>query len=298
MNDLYNVSEFLFTILYADDTCVLLHGKHLDDLIIRINKELDLLFIWLQANKLSLNGQKTYYMIFHRARIKLMSHSSNAVIGGSTLTEIYEIKYLGVIIDNKLTWIPHITHVKNKVSKGIGIMFKAKKLLKKNTLINLYHSYIYPYLIYCIEAWGNASNCHLEQLYLTQKKVARMISFTNYNAHSIDIFKQLNILPLNKLVINRIGIMMYKYANNLLPPVINYMYTTNSDIHNYTTRQKHLLHVNKSNINIYSKSFVNTSARIWNAMQSEIEVNVSISKFKISSKMYLQDHTLHFKYSK
>ena len=52
------------------------------------------------------------------------------------------------------------------------------------------------------------------------------------------------------------------------------------------------------NINIYSKSFANTSARIWNAMQSEIEVNVSISKFKMSSKMYLQEHTLHSKYSK
>ena len=61
--------------------------------------------------------------------------------------------------------------------------------------------------------------------------------------------------------------MMYKYANNLLSPVINDMYT-NSDVHNYTTRQKHFLHVNKSNINIYSKSFVNTSAPIWNAMQS------------------------------
>ena len=49
MNDLYNVSEFLFTILYADDTCVLLHGKNLNDLIISINKELGLLFTWLQA---------------------------------------------------------------------------------------------------------------------------------------------------------------------------------------------------------------------------------------------------------
>ena len=77
---------------------------------------------------------------------------------------------------------------------------------------------------------------------------------------------------------------MYKYANNVLPPVINDMYTTNSDVHNYTTRQYAcVLHVNKSNINIYSKSCVNTSARIWNAMQSEIEVNVSISKLKISS---------------
>ena len=75
------------------------------------------------------------------------------------------------------------------------------------------------------------------------------------------------------------------------------MHTTNCDVHNYTTRQKHLLlHVNKSTI--YPESFINTSVRIWNAMQSEIEVNVSISKFKMSSKMYLQEHTLHFKYSK
>ena len=61
---------------------------------------------------------------------------------------------------------------------------------------------------------------------------------------------------------------MYKYANNLLSLAINNLFTTNSDVHNYTTRQKHLLHVNKSNINIYPKSFGNTSARIRNAMQS------------------------------
>ena len=88
MNHLYNVFEFLFTFIYADDTCLLMHGKHLDDLIIHINKELYLLFTWLQANKLSLNGQKTYYMISHRARIKLMNDSSNVVIGVFTLTEI------------------------------------------------------------------------------------------------------------------------------------------------------------------------------------------------------------------
>ena len=57
-----------------------------------------------------------------------------------------EIKYLGVIIDNKITWIPHITYVKNKVSKGIGIIYKARKYLKRNTFINLYHSYIYIYI--------------------------------------------------------------------------------------------------------------------------------------------------------
>ena len=55
---------------------------------------------------------------------------------------IYIYKYLGVIIDNKITWIRHITHANNKVSKGIGIILKTNKIHKRNTLINLYHSYI------------------------------------------------------------------------------------------------------------------------------------------------------------
>ena len=166
MNDLFNVSEFLFTILYADDTCVLMNGKHLEELVTRMQNELNLFYTWLQANKLSLNGQKTYYIIFHRARIKLTSHTSDLYMGDSILTATDKLKYLGVIIDDKTTWIPHITYVKNKVSKGIGIMFKARHYLKRNALVNLYHSFIYPYLIYCIEAWGNATNCHLKQLYL------------------------------------------------------------------------------------------------------------------------------------
>ena len=100
----------------------------------------------------------------------------------------------------------------------------------------------------------------------------------------------MNILPLDKLVVDRIGVMMYKYSNDFLPPALNYLFTSNSN--NYTTRQRHLLHVNKSNINTYSNSFGNASARIWNVLQSKIEVNISLSKFKISLKLHLQENSL------
>ena len=127
---------------------------------------------------------------------------------------------------------------------------------------------------------------HLEDLVTRiQKKAIRMITFANYNTPSIDIFKNLNILPLDKLVFDRIGVMMYKYANDLLPPALNYLYTSNSDVHN-------LLPVNKSNINTYSNSFGNASARIWNVLQSKIEVNISLSTFKMSLKLYLQENSL------
>ena len=60
-------------------------------------------------------------------------------------------KYLGVILDSNVTWTQHISNIKNKVSKGIGIMYKARQYLDKKVLLTIYYSYIYPYFIYCIE---------------------------------------------------------------------------------------------------------------------------------------------------
>ena len=153
-------------------------------------------------------------------------------------------------------------------------------------------------MTYCIEAWGNASNCHLDQLYKIQKKVIRLIYFTNYDISSATMFKTLEILQLNKLVYHRREIMMYTYFNNLLPPAINDLYVSNNDVHKYSTRQKHLLYINKSNINVCAKRFGITSVRVWTASQSIIDVDVPISKFKKSSKNYLQDNSLVLKYTK
>ena len=70
MNDIFNVSEFLSTVLYADDTSILVNGSNHSDLVQLLNNELCLLTNWLEVNKLSLNVQKKFYMIFHRARMK------------------------------------------------------------------------------------------------------------------------------------------------------------------------------------------------------------------------------------
>ena len=224
MNDICNVSQLLFTVLYADDTSVLLNGKSLNLIIDTVNSELQLLSTWLKSNKLSLNTTKSYYAVFHRARIKLPNSSIKIKFDEANIIEVQCIKYLGVILDNKLSWIQHISYVKSKISKDIGIMYKARNYINKKALLGLYHSYIYPYLIYCIESWGNASNCHIDPLYMLQKRILRILTFSNYDVPSELLFRYTNILPLYKLVHYRIGIMMYKYANGLLPSVINSIY--------------------------------------------------------------------------
>ena len=166
MNDICNVSDLLYTILYADDTSVLLNGKNINELMDIINNELQKLYMWLRANILTLNIDKTYYMIFHRARIKNKDFSLGISINNCALKEVDNCKYLGIILDTRISWVEYITYVKNTISKGIGIMHQARKYLNRNGLICLYNSYIYPYLIYCVESWGNASICHLDPLFV------------------------------------------------------------------------------------------------------------------------------------
>ena len=86
------------------------------------------------------------------------------------IQRVYVPKFLGVQIDADLTWKSHIDYTCSKLSKCVGILAKARKKLSKSSLINLYYSFAYPYLIYCNHVWGHNYTTFLEKLYLVQKK--------------------------------------------------------------------------------------------------------------------------------
>ena len=294
MNDICNVSKLMFTILYADDTCVLLRGTDLSKLIKLINSELNLLSTWFKSNKLSLNTGKTFYMVFHRARLK-PNTNNDIIMDGNILTKVNSAKYLGVIIDHKLNWIEHIAYVKNKISKGIGIIYKARSVLSKTSLVSLYYSYVYPYLTYCIEAWGCAMQTHLLPLFLLQKKIIRLITFSPYLAHTGPIFLNLQLLPLEKIFFSRVGLVMFKCSNNMLPNVISNLYIKNNETHSHFTRNSNLLRIPKGTPN-----FTTISARVWNEIVTKIlmDQHVSISKFKTMLKSYLLVSSFTLSYTK
>ena len=149
-----------------------------------------------------------------------------------------------------------------------------------------------------MESWGNISKCHLDPLFILQKKILRIITFSWYDVSSQIIFTDLNILPLYNLIQHLISFMMYKLVNGLLPEVINELYTTNDLIHNPFTRQYHVFHINKGRSNVYTRRFGNISPRIWNDVQTTIDVNVSIVKFRRMSKLYFMEHNLKIIYTK
>ena len=171
--------------------------------------------------------------------------NQDIIINNQVVTRVTETRFLGVIIDEHLDYHKHITHIKSKVAKGVGILCRAKKFLNIKTLQDLYYSFVHPYLNYCIEIWGSTHTTYLESLVLLQKRAVRVIVGAARLAHTDGIFKMLNILPLRKLHTYNIHLFLHKVVNHITPTVISDMFTYNSDIHSYFTRQSSQFHVYK-----------------------------------------------------
>lgn len=138
-------------ITFADDTTLFSSGPDIKELLTTVEKELIWVKKWFDTNKLSLNENKTKFMVFGGVGANC---EIQLILNGAKIERVYETKFLGVILDHKLSWKPHIEYIKQKLSKSIGLIYKTSNFLNKNGLHILYFSLIMPYMTYCVEVWG------------------------------------------------------------------------------------------------------------------------------------------------
>ena len=118
INDICNVSNFLKFVLFADDTNIFCSNENVAVLQDTLNRELAKLFVWFSINKLSLNLGKTNYMLFRGRPPDLELHLK---INNADIPKVTATKFLGIVIDNRLNWKPHIKSVKSKLSSILSI---------------------------------------------------------------------------------------------------------------------------------------------------------------------------------
>jgi hypothetical protein len=294
INDMATVSKAIFPLLFADDTNVFINGKDIDVLMKNMNIELGKLIVWLQCNRLSLNIKKKHFMIFKSKRKKINRPLIPLQMNSEYLQEVTYTKFLGIIIDNELSWSQHINYIKGKIAKGIGIIGKAKHLLNQETLKTLYYSFVYPYLNYCIIVWGNTYNKYVDELFKLQKKVVRIITGSHYLEHTKELFRTLYILPIRKILLYNISQFMYRYIEGTLPDIFNDMFSFNRAYHSYNTRSANLLSVPKHNLNVRSFSIKVTGVRVWNLLTSyNLHICKSLEIFKRNVKIFLNSNDIN-----
>ncbi len=294
INDLCLASPRLFSIIFADDTNMFVSGKNPHQLATIMNSELEKVTTWLKVNKLSLNIEKTHYILFSGKRKK--SQNVMIKIDGKEIVKTTSTKFLGIQIDEHLTWNNHILNIGNKMAKGLGIIYKAKQLVNSNTIRLLYYSFIYPYLIYCNHVWGNTYKTSLNPVKSIQKRAVKLIGnkYVEENDdedenNEIREFKDQKLLPLAKVNTLQIATFMYRYSHSLLPNCFDTIFQKNNNQHGYYTRHRNDMRTPKHHTNYVKYSIRHTGPQIWNSVPADIKCLPNIHAFKAKMKTHLLD---------
>ena len=293
INDICNVSKIVMFILFADDTNVFYSDHDINNVCTTMSNELDKLYAWFTVNKLSLNISKTNYILFGRRRC--IADNVSITMGKSPISRVKVNKFLGVNIDENLTWKDHISVVKSKLSKTIGIMYRASTFLNQSSLFTLYCSLFLPYMTYCLEIWGNTYKSNTLCIFILQKKVLRIIIGANRYDHTNCIFYNLRILKFYDLVKLRTSVIMYQARNNTLPVSIQHIFTRYEG-KLLNTRQQ-IDFVDKfARTNVRAMSMRIVGVKLWNALDhclKNSKTRCIFSKFykeNVLRSYYYNDH--------
>ena len=112
----------------------------------------------------------------------------------NNIERLSSIKFLGVMLDEIISWIDHVRTVENKIAKNTGLLYRVSQFLNQVSLKAVYFSYIHSYLNYANIAWASTYATKLKRVYLKQKHTVRIVFNKDKLTHSKSLFKSLNAL--------------------------------------------------------------------------------------------------------
>jgi len=255
INDMSSCSELLNFIHFADDTTVSLSRTNSVALAADANAEMDRLREWLCANRLSLNVDKTCYMLISDF---LNVEDFELNVAGRTLSRISHTKFLGITIDDRLSFGIHADIVCRSASRGIGMLRRVSSLISYSSRRSLYYALIYSKVSYGVIAWGLSRQDNINRIERLLKKARSYVS----NDRTDDC---LNFLSINKYFICQ---KMYKVTKLNRHPYFFRLLEKLTPVHRHGTR-----FANSRNFNTPSytkskcqKSFLFQSVRYWNEL--------------------------------
>ena len=223
-NDLNLNITYSSCIQFADDTTLYFTHKNLRVLQACTDHDLSILTDWFKANSLTLNVGKTNVLLFDYQ--KKQKTSLEIHIGGTMVKSVKTTKFLGVILDNKLSWIDHYEQLKCKIHRNYALLCRSKNLLNTQGMKMLYYAQIYSHLSYCIVLWGIMLSVSLKKkLQTLQNKCVKLI---NINKSSDYSYKKHHILKLDHVIDLEQKKLGYKLNHGELPVNLEKLILTDS----------------------------------------------------------------------
>ena len=281
---------------FADDTFIIYNSKKLKTIETVINTELKQVIKWLRLNKLSLNAGKTELIFFHSKYSKNLNFENVYInFDGIRLLPVDYVKYLGMLIDNNLTWNYHINDLSKKLSQVNGILSKLRYNAPLEICIQVYFALFYSKLIYGCNAWGITSEENIRSIEVLQRKCIRILTFSPYDSHvSNQTFIDLKFLVVRDVIKFFQLKLVYDFQCTILPTDLMELFQLSCEIRTDTfgslnSIDKKLLYIPKFNTITYGKESLRyVCPFLWNetfktgtiVVNDDKKKNIPVSKIK------------------
>ena len=275
--DMKHIAPNNKVIVYADDTTVIIKGRNLTEAIQHGNDILNRFLLYFNQNKLSINPDKTKYMIHQPITSVNTCKSEKLIMDNEQLEQVKEIKFLGVILNDKLTWENHKNYLKRKISQCIGIIYNCKNIMTEQEIINIYKTFIQSNFLYAIEAWGHSIKPENDILTTVQNKVLRIIFECKrsedawyYAKNRIPTVKQLYTSTITNICKKHYTAHLPEYfASTIMPE------QKTADIHNHDVRSTDMTQLNYKLCSIDNNfSFQQNCVKIWNKIDIKLKQSI------------------------
>ena len=282
MNDISRCSSILKFVIYADDTNVFtslrdpVHGVNI------INAELSKLSLWMRRNTLTLNDDKTYYVLFHRKYRKNVFPNLNILMNGCPVERVTEVKFLGLYLDENLNFKYYTSLLVRKLSKFLPIIYNIRDNLTLSSLKLIYNSLIYPNLLYCNCIWGASHRININPLIVLQKKIVRIMTFNQRNSHTRALMKSLSILDIDDIYRFSSGCTVYRHLNSGKETFVPYVCPYNTRRSEAPTLTLPVITTTHSRQSLRWRG-----VQIWNELPADLRLETSYNSFKRKFKYIL-----------
>jgi hypothetical protein len=243
INDLPNViSDMSKPVLYADDTSIIISDKDSLNFKRKIHTVFDVINNWFQTNLLSLNFDNTNFV----QSLTKNCHELDLQVSyeDKQIASIHNIKFWGINMDRSLFWKNHTDQLINKLNKSYVIR-SIKPFLSLKAIKMVYFSYVHSLLIYGIIFWWNSF--YAKSVFKIQTRIIRIVINSGSRDSCRDLFKVLNILPLQS---------QYIYSTSVFVVMNKGLLKSNSDVHNIQRRKQFDLRMPSSKLTLFQKGAI------------------------------------------
>ena len=265
--------------LFADDTTLVCVAPTEELLMSTINAAMSRICTWLKINHLDLNIDKSNFVIFSRSP-NFYPWFTEIISERGIIKRTRFTKYLGINVDETLSFKDHVKSVSKILSRNLGIMRKLKHIFPPNVLRLLYFSLIHPYILYCSSIWLGTFPSIVHPIRVIQNNAIRVFCGVGNQESLRSMYRDLNIMPAAGLRDFYTLIFIYRYYRGSLPDCFTGIFCERSDVHHHNTRIRGNTEVPRLVSSRSSFSLIYRASKLWNKLSIDIKEIGSLDQFK------------------